>query len=165
MYTNFILAMQLATQLQLCQENDSYISSRLRRELATMGNLISYIFNATYRDGSRLLKRGNTTKTVIIVDVGLQLAYLHSQCAKQTGMQSMPVLGSLGSCPPGNFEKLHLLRLKLRVFLVIYQPLMFLQTQVHKLLKMYYLHAYPCWVMLQKLLYIKIVMLLYLLSY
>ena len=65
----------------------------------------------------------------------------------------MPALGGLGHAPPGNFEKLHLLRLNLGALLVIYQPLMLLQTQVHKLLKMYYLHAYPCWVTLQKLLY------------
>ena len=33
-------------------------------------------------------------------------------------------------------------------------------TGTEKLLKMYYLHAYPCWVTLQKSLYFKIAMLL-----
>ena len=41
------------------------------------------------------------------------------------GVQST-VLGGLGACPRENFEKLHLLRLNLWAFLVIYQPLMFL---------------------------------------
>ena len=71
----------------------------------------------------------------------------------------MPALGGLGACPPGKFEKLHLLRLNLGAFLVIYQPLTFRRHRHTKLLKTYYLHAYPCWVTLQKLLYIEIVML------
>ena len=90
-----------------------------------MGNLISYIFNATYRDGSRLLKRGNTTKTVIIVDVGLAGIFTLIVCKADRHAKHASTRGS-GGIPPGNFEKLYLLRLKLRVFLVIYQPLMFL---------------------------------------
>ena len=71
-----------------------------------------------------------------------QLTYLCSQCVKHTGMRSMPTLGGLGHVLPGNFEKLHLLRLNLRAFLVIYQPLMFCRYRYRKLLKMHYLHAY-----------------------
>ena len=59
------------------------------------------------RGGSKLLKRGGTTRPVIIVNVRL---------ASTRGS---------GACPPGNFENLHLLdlRLNLRAILVIYQPL------------------------------------------
>ena len=51
-------------------------------------------------------------------------------------------IGWSGSMPPGNFEKLHSLRLNLRAFLVIYHPLMLLWTQVNVLLLPACL--YPC---------------------
>ena len=60
----------------------------------------------------------------------------------------MPTLGGLGACPPGNFEKIHSLRLNLRAFLVIDHPLMLLwDTGTENFLKSnYWLPAclYPC---------------------
>ena len=44
------------------------------------------------------------------------LSITHSNL-RQHSVQSMPILGGLGACPPGYFEKLHSLRLNLRVFL------------------------------------------------
>ena len=46
-----------------------------------------------------------------------------ADCVRLThGMQSMPILGGLGACPPENFEKLDPLRLNLRVFLTAFDP-------------------------------------------
>ena len=93
---------------------------------------IIIIFVASYlllaggiRGGSRLLKRGGTTRPVIIDDVGL-VRYVHSQCVKHTWHAKHASTRGSEGMPPENFEKLHLLRLNLRAFLVIYQPLMFL---------------------------------------
>ena len=71
-------------------------------------------------------------------------------------MQST-ALGGLGACPQGNFEKLHVLRLNPFSSLSTFDVPV--DTGTENFLIMYYLHAYPCWVALQKLLYIKIVML------
>ena len=67
-----------------------------------MGNLISYIFNATYRDGSRLLKRRNTTKTVIIVDVGLVSIFILIVCEADRHAKHASTRVS-GGMPPRKF--------------------------------------------------------------
>ena len=82
-----------------------------------------------FRDGSRLLKRG--ARPVIIVDVGLPDIFTLIVCEAHRDAKHASTTGIWG-IPPGNFEKLHLLRLNLRrVLLVIYQPLIFLWIQVH----------------------------------
>ena len=66
---------------------------------------------------------------------------MHSYCAKHS------TRGSEGM-PQENFEKLHLMRLNLGEFLVIYHATFDVpvDTGTQNFLKMYYQHAYPCWV-------------------
>ena len=99
------------------------------------------------------MKRGSTA----IVDVALAVIFTLIVCE---------ALGGLGACPPGSFEKLATpseieSQGIFSNFLTFDVPV---DTSTQNFLKMYYLHAYPysyaCWVMLQKLLYIKIVILL-----
>ena len=61
------------------------------------------LISVSIRGGSRLLKRYGTARCVIIVDVGVASWDMHSY-------------RGLGACLPGNFEKLHFLRLNLRAF-------------------------------------------------
>ena len=66
-------------------------------------NIVFAITLMCSRGGSRIHKRG-----------GAQIhCSEHDNCVRstQSGMQSMPNLGGLGTCPPENFEKLDPLRL------------------------------------------------------
>ena len=67
-------------------------------------------------------KGGSTARCVIIVGVGVAGICTIIVCEAHMSMQSMPILGGLGACPAGNFEKLHSQRLNMRAFLVIYHP-------------------------------------------
>ena len=75
------------------------------------------------------LKKGGTVKFVIIVDVGLVGLRTLIMCEACRHTKHANTRG-LGACPQKILKHiLHLLRLNLRaLFLVIYHPLMFLQT-------------------------------------
>ena len=69
------------------------------------------------------MKRG-TIRPVIIVDVGLASIFTLIVCKVHRHVKHTSTRG-FGGMSPRKFEKLHFLRLNLRAFLVIYQPLMF----------------------------------------
>ena len=63
--------------------------------------------------------KGGTARFVIIICHHCWFRARWDMYSHSVQLQSMPTLGS-GACPPGNFKKLHNLRLNLRAFLVIF---------------------------------------------
>ena len=84
------------------------------------------------RGRSRLLKRGEHSQTYHHVDVGLARICTVIVWEAHKHAKHANTKGAWGHAPPGNFEKLHSLRLNLRAFLVIDHPLMLLWIQVHE---------------------------------
>ena len=96
------------------------------------------------RGRSRLLK-GGTTRPIIIVDVELvSIIFTLIVCEAHRHAKHANTSGVWGYAPPGNFEKLHLLRLikSEGIFSSLSTFDVPVGTGTENFLKMYYLHAY-----------------------